>query len=288
MRVPFVLVDVFAERPFAGNQLCVVPEVPAGLDEAQMRTIAAEIGFSETTFVTSVAPDRYEMRIFTPTMELPFAGHPTLGTSFVLAQRGLIAPSVIQVVAAGEFAVRVDVEAGTAAVLQQPPVFGATPEERRPLAEAVGVSPKDLHPSLPPQVVGTGLTYLLIPLDSVTAVTQAVRNDRLLPRILNEAAVHGCYLFAITGKEAAKARMFDSDLGILEDPATGSAAGPLGAYLAERGEAGMPGSLVITQGEELGRPSKLHVSVVREDDTQPWSVTVGGSVFVVGDGAFEL
>jgi len=96
MDVPFRLVDVFTERPFAGNQLCVVPETPVGTTSEQMQTIAQEIGFSETTFVTSAGGDRYTMRIFTPPQELPFAGHPTLGTAFVLASEGTIELSAIQ------------------------------------------------------------------------------------------------------------------------------------------------------------------------------------------------
>src|SRR3954449_35262 len=90
MRIPFRLVDVFADAPFGGNQLCVVPETPADLETATMQALALEIGFSETTFVTTVRPDGYDVRIFTPEDELPFAGHPTLGTAFALAREGQI------------------------------------------------------------------------------------------------------------------------------------------------------------------------------------------------------
>ena len=113
VHVPFRLVDVFTPRPLAGNQLCVVPE-PIEMDDATMQAIAKEIGFSETTFVTASEADRYAMRIFTPGMELPFAGHPTLGTAFVMVSEGRVASTAPQVVAAGETPAEVDVGAGTA------------------------------------------------------------------------------------------------------------------------------------------------------------------------------
>jgi trans-2,3-dihydro-3-hydroxyanthranilate isomerase len=225
------------------------------------------------------------MRIFTPTTELPFAGHPTLGAAYVLASEGMVSSPATQIVSAGDFRVMVSVEERFAAVRQLPPEFGPEAGDRSAVAEAVGVSYRDLHPDLPPQVVGTGLSYLLVPLTSPTAVTQAVRNDRLLPRLLNAARVHGCYVFAITGDGEAKARMFDADPGILEDAATGSAAGPLGAYLVRRGLAD-PGRIVIHQGAELGRPSTLHVTV--EPAPSSLQITVGGGVHIVGHGTFEV
>src|SRR2546423_6954989 len=113
MDVPFRLVDVFTERPFAGNQLCVVPETPPGMTGEQMHTVAQEIGFSETTFVTEAGGGRYTMRIFTPAEELPFAGHPTLGTAFTLATEGTIEPEAIQTTTMGEVPVEVDLERGS-------------------------------------------------------------------------------------------------------------------------------------------------------------------------------
>jgi trans-2,3-dihydro-3-hydroxyanthranilate isomerase len=110
VEIPFRIVDVFCERPLEGNQLCVVPD-PVGLDGATMQALAREIGFSETTFVTEASHDRYGMRIFTPGQELPFAGHPTIGTAFVLAAEGRITPPATQVVEAGEYPVSVDVAA---------------------------------------------------------------------------------------------------------------------------------------------------------------------------------
>ena len=123
MRVPFRLLDVFAEAPFTGNQLCVVPDVPAGLDAEMMLTLAREIAFSETTFVTAVRGHGYDVRIFTPDGELPFAGHPTIGTAFVLVSDGRVSPSLVQTSAAGDVPVEVDLTRMRATMRQLPPVF---------------------------------------------------------------------------------------------------------------------------------------------------------------------
>ena len=282
MKVPFRLVDVFAERPLAGNQLCVVTD-PGSLDAGDMQGIAREIGFSETTFVTSIAESAYSMRVFTPGGELPFAGHPTLGTAFVLVSEGLVTSPAVQSMKAGDFLVTVDVEHGFARVCQHPPEFGPEVEDIAMVAEAAGLSKKDIHPALPPQVVSTGLAHLMVPAASVSAVRHAQADLRALTHLLQEVGADGYYLFALTD-EGAKARLFAPDLGIMEDPATGSAAGPLAAYLAKRGVHTDP--LLVRQGEEIGRPSVLHAHAERVDRT--WQVVVGGSVWVVGEGTFDL
>src|SRR5436190_23987267 len=124
VRVPFRLVDVFTERPLAGNQLCVVPETSVSLDPTVMQSLAREIGFSETTFVTEAGGDRYTMRIFTPDQELPFAGHPTLGTAYLMVAEGRVTSPAIQTTAVGEVPVEIDVEEGFGWMRQRPPMFG--------------------------------------------------------------------------------------------------------------------------------------------------------------------
>src|SRR5919204_2707584 len=136
VRLPFRLVDVFTERPLAGNQLCVVPQVPASLDAITMQSLAREIGFSETTFVTAIARARYRMRIFTPGKELPFAGHPTLGTAFVLVYEGAVESPAVQEVAAGDIPVEVDADAGHAWMQQLAPTFGRELRNTDELARA--------------------------------------------------------------------------------------------------------------------------------------------------------
>ena len=285
MRVPFRLVDVFTPRPFAGNQLCVVSE-PVGLDAETMQVLAREIGFSETTFVGEAADDRYAMRIFTPGQELPFAGHPTLGTAFVLVGEGRVTSPATQVVAAGEFRVEVDLDAGTAWMTQLPAVLGEPFADRDLLARAAGLEPTDLHPDLPSRLVNAGLPHLIVPLRDLEALRKAHRQGPLVGEVCRVSGGEAIYLFAVTD-EGVTARMFDWELGVREDPATGSAAGPLGAYLAEHGLAGMPGGRVlIRQGEQVGRPSELHVEVSREAGS--WRPSVGGGVHVVGSGEFVL
>jgi trans-2,3-dihydro-3-hydroxyanthranilate isomerase len=284
MRVPFRLVDVFAERPLTGNQLCVIPE-PVDLDAAAMQALAREIGFSETTFVTEASGDRYAMRIFTPDQELPFAGHPTIGTAFVMVSEGRVTSPLTQVVAAGEIPVVVDLERGYARMRQPPPVFDDEFPDPEGIAVSAGLSVDDLHEQLPPQVVSTGLRHLQAPVRDLDALRRAVRNPERLAKLAVDHRLDALYLFALTD-EGATARMFDPAMGIGEDPATGSAAGPLGAYLAAHGAGGMPGRIVVHQGEQVGRPSRLDVEVTDEGD--PWRVMVGGGVFVVGRGAFEF
>jgi len=290
MRIPFRLVDVFTERPLAGNQLCVIPE-PLDITAELMLAIAQEIGFSETTFVTSADGDRYAMRIFMPAHEIPFAGHPTLGTAFVLASEGRITSPATQTVPAGEFGVEVDVGGGTARMGQHAPEFREPLDARRraDAAEATGLTADDLVPDLPVQVVSTGLGYLHLPVRTVDALVRA-RSDaeRLIP-ILDAAGVDAAYLFAVLEPDErgarAKARCFAPPAGIAEDPATGSAAGPLGAYLVRHGVISS-GRLTISQGEEIGRPSTLEVDVEPDGDTL--AVHVSGGVRVVGAGAFDL
>ena len=145
MEVGFRLVDAFTETPFQGNRLCVVPETPDGFSTEQMRMLALETNFSETTFVTEARPDGYRMRIFTPDAELPFAGHPTIGTAFTLASEGRTSPDTVQTTALGEVPVEVDLQRGFAWMTQQRPVFGPEFADRRVVADAAGLEADDLR-----------------------------------------------------------------------------------------------------------------------------------------------
>ena len=287
MRVPFRLVDVFAEAPFGGNQLCVVPDMPDGLDDATMQALAMEIGFSETTYVSAIRPTGYDIRIFTPEVELPFAGHPTLGTAFTLAREGLIGADTVQHCGAGDIPVTIDLDAGRAVMRQLPPVFGREVIDRAAVAAAAGLGPDDLVDGLPIVPVSTGIPHLMVPVRSDEALRRAARDDRGCERVCKDADdAESLYLFTVRGRGDVRARMFDRFPTIGEDPATGSAAGPLAAYLAAHELAGLPGSAVIAQGEQIGRPSFLHVEVARDADD--WLVHVGGGVRPMGEGAFEL
>jgi trans-2,3-dihydro-3-hydroxyanthranilate isomerase len=281
MRLAFRLVDVFTDRPLAGNQLCVVPE-PGSISSETMQAIAREIGFAETTFVTRASRDRYEMRIFTPGAEIPFAGHPSLGTAYVLASEGRTRTAVTQSVAAGETPIEVDLSQGTARMEQLPPIF--RPPFTGSLLDAAGLRPEDLHPELPSQVVSTGLAHLIVPAVGEEVVRWAQPDPRRLTQVLDEAGGTGLYLFSLE-EGRIDARMFAPGVGVDEDAATGSAAGPLGAYLVRHGVV-PAGHLTIFQGKEIGRPSTLEVDV--EGEGEGLRVFVGGGVHVVGEGVFVL
>jgi trans-2,3-dihydro-3-hydroxyanthranilate isomerase len=281
--IPFRLVDVFTPRPFAGNQLCVVPD-PVELDAEGMQAIAQEIGFSETTFVTEAEGDRYAMRIFTPGSELPFAGHPTLGTAFVMVSEGRVTSPATQVVAAGEIPVEVDVDGRFAWMTQLAAEFGPPFEDRELIAGALGLGVEDLRDDVPIGTVSTGLHITVVPIRDAERLRRAVRDETRTREAVTRSNADCLYLFAVTA-DGVTARMFDAELGIGEDPATGGAAGPLGAYLSEHELAGMPGAVRIRQGEQVGRPSELHVEAEREGGA--WRVRVGGGVHVVGRGEFD-
>jgi trans-2,3-dihydro-3-hydroxyanthranilate isomerase len=286
MDVPFRLVDAFTEVPFRGNRLCVVPETPEGFSTEQMQMLALETNFSETTFVTESRPDGYRMRIFTPDAELPFAGHPTIGTAYTLASEGRTSVETVQTTAFGDVPVEVDLEKGFAWMTQHPPVIGPEFDDRDVVAEAAGLAPSDLHPDLPMQVISTGLGPLIVPVRDDEALRRAERSEPACRRATAASGGECLYLFAVRDDGDVMARMFDASFGVGEDPATGSAAGPLGVYLASRGLAGMPGDAVIVQGEMVGRPSFLHLDVRPEADS--WNVRVGGGVRIVGEGVFRV
>jgi trans-2,3-dihydro-3-hydroxyanthranilate isomerase len=208
VRFPFRLVDVFTDHPLAGNQLCVVPE-PVGLSTETMQALAREIGFSETTFVTSIDTGRYDLRIFTPHVEMPFAGHPTLGTAFVMVADGKVDSPLIQSVAAGDIdvEVRVDPEggSGTARMRQLPPAFGPVMDDRPRLIQALGLGPEDLHPTLPPRLVSTGFAQLVVPVASKEALSRVAPLARPLAEILEPMGTDGCYVAYVEGETARPA-----------------------------------------------------------------------------------
>ncbi len=286
MDVSFRLVDVFTEIPFLGNRLCVVPETPEVFSSQQMQMLALETNFAETTFVTESRPEGYRMRIFTPDAELPFAGHPTIGTAYALASEGRTSTHPVQTTAVGDVPVEVDLEKGFAWMVQHRPVIGPEFDDREVVAEATGLGPEDLHPDLPMQVISTGLGPLIVPIRDEEALRRAERSEPACRRATEASGGECLYLFTVRGDGDVMARMFDASFGVGEDPATGSAGGPLGVYLASRGLAGMPGKAVVAQGELVGRPSFLHLDVRPDGDS--WAVRVGGGVRVVGEGLFRV
>lgn len=272
MRVfPYHQVDVFAPRPLAGNPLAVFPDA-RGLSDAEMQAVAREMNLSETTFVLPPEDGGHaRVRIFTPLLELPFAGHPSVGTACELVRLGLVdavAPvtHVVLELAVGPTVVEVAVHGGepvAATVHQGPPRFG----HEVPRAEAAAVlrlAPADLHPDLPPMTVGTGLTYTIIPLASPEALARVSLDVQLLPGF--EQAHAEVYPCAFTGQDDPwlEARGLFPLAGIPEDPATGSAAGPLAAYMVRAGLLAPDEERVVLQGRHAGRPSELFVVIVAD------------------------
>ena len=276
--------DVFTSRPLTGNGLAVVHHAD-GIDDATMLAFARETKLSETTFVqTATEPGAdYLNRIWTIVSELPFAGHPSLGTAVAVAHaRAEREAHYVQQTAAGLQAV--DVELGAsgvarASMLQEPVVFGDEIDAQRVLG-ALGLEVADGHPELPPQVVSTGLPTLVVPVRE-EAVLAGVRPDyALLGDLLRELGTICAYLAAHDAfHNAAHARSyFAADGMIVEDPATGSAAGPLCAYLQARTGADR---VDIVQGEAMGRPSRLMCEAGER-------VRVAGDVVLLAEGEIEL
>jgi trans-2,3-dihydro-3-hydroxyanthranilate isomerase len=283
----FDIVDVFAERPYAGNQLAVV-HGSAGLSDAQLLGIAREFGFSETTFPGPRDRSSYDVRIFTPGREIPFAGHPTLGTAWVLARRGeLEGEQVVQHCGAGE--VRVALR-GEHVELAAAPRDLAGPLPDRVVEELLhdlGLAAADRDGDA--WVAGAGLSFVHLPVTDA-AVGRARPPRRPLPDYDGLPAtgdpLEGVNLVAVDGTDV-HARVFVPGLSVAEDPATGSAAAGLGMMLAASGRLPDGGGYTIRQGGELGRPSRLE-GHVEASAGRPTSCRVRGRVHGVAQGSLRV
>lgn len=285
-------VDVFTRTRFGGNQLAVFPEA-VGLGEDEMQAIAREMNFSETTFVlppTDPTADA-RVRIFTPGRELPFAGHPVVGTAFALAR------------ASGKRDLRLEVTIGTLGVQADPgdgvtgeaemeqhvPSFSPPPDAApAALAGLLGLEPADLATETPAEIGSSGNPFLYVRLRSLDAVRRARGVADAMVRYFAGHDHPAVYAFCTGGESseaAAHARMFSLALGadVREDPATGSASGPAGGYLLRHGLAG-PGRLLLEQGYEMLRPSQIGVGLTVEYGNLT-RVTVGGGVVLVAEGS---
>jgi trans-2,3-dihydro-3-hydroxyanthranilate isomerase len=293
--IPFLILDVFATAKYTGNQLAVC--LNAGeLTDIQMQQIAREINFSETTFVTSAEPVNggYNTRIFTPTTELPFAGHPTLGTAFVIQQE--IVKAAIKRVnlnyQVGQIPVDLNYLDGAADILwmhqQQPKFYDAVDVEM--LAVVIGVSPTDIDSRYPIEPVSTGLPFIIIPLKTLAAVSQAKLNLDLYTRTVANLPAQAILIFcaeSIDPDRQLHVRVFTECFGIPEDPATGSANGCLAAYLAKHQYFDSPNiDITVEQGVEMGRSALLYLRANYTPDNCP--VSIGGRVINIAKGEFIL
>ena len=301
----FYQADVFTGVPFGGNPVAVFPNAQ-GLNDFELQQIAREMNLSETVFVFPPTDQAavVRLRIFTPTQEIPFAGHPVLGTFYVLAQLGLIAVTdgvtrVMQECNIGLFPVEIHAREGEVirVVMTQPkPLFLGSVEETEDLfhiAKTLGLPKYQIvDTKAPVMVVSTGLPVVIVPVRALTAVRSIEPDAAAIVEMCERFGANGIMVYTMMTVEdqaTVHTRMFAPAIGILEDPATGSASGAMGAYLVHNGlvEVGLLTEIIVEQGYEIGRPSRILVQVESDDDAIQ-TVKVGGQVVMVVEGTLSF
>ena len=294
-KLTFFIVDVFAAATgkYTGNQLAVFTTGSSQLSDSQMQRIAKEINYSETTFVLSsnLRQGGYDVRIFTPEQELPFAGHPTLGTAYIIQREMDKSASSINLnLKVGQIPVALKNQEGLGEIWwmqQKPPTFHKTLSPRE-VAAALNLDEEAIDTGFPIQEVSTGIPFIIVPLKTREALQQAkVDRDRYFELIRDTEAK--CILIFCPEPYQPDShlgvRMFADALGVPEDPATGSANGCLAGYLVEHSYFGEEAIAVrVDQGYEIGRPSLLLLNAEKQDSQI--AVSVGGKVEMVARGEF--
>ena len=287
----FYIVDVFAEEKFTGNQLAVFRNVKK-LSDSQMQQIAKEMNYSETTFILSSEKQKegYDVRIFTPNTEIPFAGHPTLGTAFVI-QHEIIKENVNNIVLnlkAGKIPVSFNYEGAKSCTLwmkQLPPIFGET-FEPEVVSKILSLDINDIDSVSPIQEVSTGLPVVIVPLKTLDAVKKTIINRDKYFEFIKKIEAKTILIFCPETYNIVhdlNVRFFADQYGIPEDSATGSANGCLAAYLVKHRYFGTHQiNLQVEQGYEIGRPSLLLLKA--EEKKQELTVYVGGKVELIAKG----
>ena len=300
-RLSFYKADVFTDQPFGGNPVAVVPNAE-GLTDREFQQIAREMNLSETVFVIPPTDPvaSAKLRIFTPTQEIPFAGHPVLGTFYVLStikQLPIQEPVTYIMFECniGVFPVEIHVKDGEVerVVMSQPaPEFletVGTVQDLYEISRALGLNKSMIGETrLPPEVVSTGLPVLVVPVRSLTAVKSISVSVSGVLDICGNHGANGIMVYSTMTVEdwsTVHTRMFASPIGITEDPATGSASGALGAYLVKYGvvDIGPTTEIIAEQGYEIDRPSKILIQVFSDDDIIQ-DIKVGGQVVMVAEG----
>jgi len=300
----FHQLDVFTDTPLTGNPLAVFPDGD-GLDARTMQALAREMNLSETTFVTPSDRATRRVRFFTPAAEIPLAGHPTIGTWWLLAELGSLGlppngiTRVTQETDAGVLPVDIEMKDGSprcVTMIQPLPRFGVTCDDRPSLSSAIGGGVDAIAMEPPPQVVATALPQLMVPITSLSELRALPSGGaggdlvRLLESLGTQCVM--CYSTEPTRSDATvQCRMFAPGLGVAEDPATGSAAGALGCYLVRNRI--MPtnngvADIIVDQGLEIGRPSRMSVKISTAQDGQISEVAVGGTAVRIIEGTVSL
>lgn len=292
MKREFIICDVFARRRFEGNQLAVFPD-GAGLTAEEMQILAREIHFSETTFILADKPNErgWPVRIFTPASEVPFAGHPTLGTAYVIWDRflGRKADEVRLDLKVGVVPVAVEDGGERLVMTQKPPEFGKRVEPAE-AARVLGFSPDAIDGRFPCQEVSTGLSFLIVPVTNLKAMQDIRVNLAEYYRLTERLEAKAVLAFSPETADPQcqlHVRVFCDYYDVPEDPATGSANGCLCAWLTRHRYLGASDFAIYTeQGVEMKRPSLLYLQ--GEEKGGAISVRVGGKVVVAGRGEFDL
>ncbi|CAC5343707.1 Phenazine biosynthesis protein PhzF family [Planktothrix rubescens CCAP 1459/22] len=291
--IKFSIVDVFAETKYTGNQLAVIwGDGVESLSDEEMLKIAQEMNYSETTFICDSEPDNggYPVRIFTPKRELPFAGHPTLGTAYIISEE-IIKTDVIQVIlnlAVGQIPVNWKPEESGKKILwmrQNSPEFTHIYDHKL-LAPVLNLELSDFDPDYPIQEVSTGIPFIIVPLKTQSALRKAKVNLEYYTELIKRTMAKEIFIFCPETHHPENqlcARMFAPALGITEDPATGSANGCLAGYLSHYRYFGSDQvNIKVEQGYEIDRPSLLLLKAEKIGDLI--QVEVGGNVIKVAEG----
>jgi trans-2,3-dihydro-3-hydroxyanthranilate isomerase len=303
-RYTFYQLDVFTRSPLCGNPLAVFPDAQ-GLDPETMQALAREMNLSETTFVTPSRLATRKIRFFTPAAEIPLAGHPTIGTWWLLAELGEVSVpregslELTQETGRGVLPVRVETKKGALqrVIMNQPlPQWGPAVQELELLARALGCTAADLVDQPSPQVVCTALPQLMVQVASEAALRELPSGGAggELAALLRRYGTDCVMCFWLDRRKAqsvVRARMFAPGLGVPEDPATGSAAGALGCYLVRYGLARPlddKARIAVLQGFEIGRPSEIEVEIGLAPDGEIGRVLVGGAAVTVIRGEVRL
>lgn len=286
MKMKFYIVDVFAENKYEGNQLAVcLPD--ENIEQEEMQAIAKETNFSETTFIMSGLQENggYDVKIFTPDSEIPFAGHPTIGTAFIIQQlfEDHKAAEIKLNLKVGQ--VPVVFENQYAWMTQNQPVFG-TEIDVETIAKSLQIDIEDINNDYPVQVVSTGLPSIIVNLKTLDAVNRCKVNHQVYDEMLEKIGDANLFVFTeetIHPENDLHARVFMFTSGHLEDPATGSANGNLAGYLLKNNFFNKNNiSYSVEQGYSIGRPSLLKIKAKKNDDN--FLIQVGGSIFVIAEG----
>ncbi|MBK6264561.1 PhzF family phenazine biosynthesis protein [Marivirga sp. S37H4] len=297
-KATYYLLDVFTNQPFGGNPLAVFPNAD-GFTGEQMQKLTKELNLSESVFLLKPThPDAdLRMRIYTPGMELPTAGHPTIGTAFLLLEEKLIVPkktnqiTLEQSIGNIQVNFQKDHDSFVNIMMQQPlPKFEQTFKDKKLVASLLSIEENEIEREFPCRIVNCGNPFLIIPVRQLRTMERLKLNHDLFYQILDEIKITGIMAFSLETTSAdtlTHSRMFAPHLGMIEDPATGSAHGPLAAYLFNYQMAEMKQLVIGEQGIEMGRPARINMQIEQEGGKIS-KVLIGGESVIMGKGEIRI